>query len=142
MCLICTRYIFHLAICQLRHRGSVINNYKNIKVCVLRGLSHDFIKVWNWGFHTYAQLKNLVITWSWMVTNFVSSNLEPKFKKRHWIEVRPGAGFLAHNSAGILECLREWKPGIFSFFVFLIMWNHLDIICNHLVFTGSYPLIF
>ena len=24
---------------------------------------------------------------------------------------------------------------------FLIMWNHLDIFCNHLLFTGSYPLI-
>ena len=27
LCLICTRYIFHLAICQLRHRGSVINKH-------------------------------------------------------------------------------------------------------------------
>ena len=27
LCLICTRYIFHLAICQVRHRGSVINKH-------------------------------------------------------------------------------------------------------------------
>ena len=69
------------------------------------------------------------------------SNLETKFIKRYWIELRPGASLLSHNSTGKLECLREWKPGFFSFAVFLIMWNHLDIFCNHFVFTGSYPLI-
>ena len=69
------------------------------------------------------------------------SNLETKFIKRYWIELRPGASLLSHNSTGKLECLREWKPGFFSFAVFLIMWNPLDIICNHFVFSGSYPLI-
>ena len=68
-------------------------------------------------------------------------NLETKFIKRYWIELRPRASLLSHNSTGKLEYLREWKPGFFSFAVFLIMWNPLDIICNHFVFSGSYPLI-
>ena len=77
-----------------------------------------------------------------MVINVISGNLEAKFIKWYWIELRTEAGFLSHNSTGKLECLREWKPGFFSFAVFfLIMWNYLDIFCNHLVFTGSYPLI-
>ena len=70
------------------------------------------------------------------------SNLERKFIKRYWTELRLGANFLSYNSTSKLECLREWKPGFFSFaFFFLIMWNHLEIFFNHLVFTGSYPRI-
>ena len=29
----------------------------------------------------------------------------------------------------------RWKPGFFQFCKFLSMWNHLDIFCNHLVFS-------
>ena len=46
-CLVCTRYIFHQAICQLRHGHSSINriNTTIIKLGVFRGLLRDLITV-------------------------------------------------------------------------------------------------
>ena len=35
----------------------------------------------------------------------------------------------------MLECLRDGNQVFFQFCKFLSMWNHLDIFCNHLVFS-------
>ena len=53
-----------------------------------------------------------------MVINAINSNFEAKFIKRYLIELRPGAGFLFHDSTGMLECLRDWKLVFFSFAAF------------------------
>ena len=91
-------------------------NTTNIKVCVLRGLSRDCIKVWNWGIRHANAIETLTITWWYMVINVISSNLEAKFIKRYWVELRIKAGFFSYHS-GKLEFLREWKPGFFNFAV-------------------------
>ena len=41
----------------------------------------------------------------------------------------------------MLICLREWKPGFFSFCRFLNMLNHLEVFYSQLAVTGSSPHI-
>ena len=80
------------AICQLRISIVTSENTTNIKVCVLRGLSGDLTKVWNWDILRVCAIEKL--------HNAIGGNLETNFIKRHWIELRHVAGFLSHNSTG------------------------------------------
>ena len=94
-------------------------------------------------FCTHAQYKNLVITWWCLMINVISSNLGAKFRKRYWVELRPGVVSSPIIPSVYLNVYESGNQVFFSFAVFfLIMWNHLDIFCNHLVFTGSYPFIY
>ena len=43
LCLVCTGYIFHQAICQLRHRGSYINKHnKNQSLCFKKDITRTY----------------------------------------------------------------------------------------------------
>ena len=76
-----------------------------------------------------------------MVINVISINLEAKFIEGTELNLD-----LEPVSTPISPplCLNvyESEHRVFnSFTVFLTVWNHLDIFCNYLVFTASYPLI-
>ena len=72
--LVCTKYIFYLAICQLRHRNSGINKHNlNQRFACIQDYHVTLLKVQIGTFYMHARQKIFI--------NAISSNSEKKFIK-------------------------------------------------------------